>query len=173
MIEWRDVKGYEGLYQVSNNGLVRSVDRVTTGNRHRNLNGKLLEQNTNEFGYLMVHPCKDGKSKTKRVHRLVAEAFIPNIDNKPYINHKDGNPQNNNVENLEWCTQKENVQHALDTGLRQIHCTLTKGQVEYIRKVYIPYDRQFGTSALARQFGVNQTTVWSALKGVRVKEYSK
>lgn len=118
-MEWRSVKGYEGLYEVCDHGLVRSVDRKTTGNRSRMIFGKVLRAGVNSRGYLVVSLCKDGKPKMMRVHRLVAEAFIPNNNGHPCINHKDGNPQNNHVSNLEWCTQKENVQHAYDTGLRK------------------------------------------------------
>ncbi len=166
-MKWRDIKGYEGLYQVSDTGLVRSVDRMTTGNRNRMLKGKLLSQGTNTFGYFVVALCKDGKARTKRVHRLVAEAFLPCDNERPYINHKDGNPQNNQVDNLEWCTQKENVQHAYDTGLRKPTKLLTGEQVEYARAVYVPYSREFGTGALARKFGVDQATVWHAINNTK------
>lgn len=167
MIEWRDVKGYEGLYQVSKTGLVRSVDRITTGNRSRKIKGKILRPGTNGFGYLVVALCKDGKARTKRVHRLVATAFIPCENENLYINHKDGNPQNNNVSNLEWCTQKENVQHAYDTGLNPSTGILTASQIEYIQSVYKPYSREFGTGGLSRKLGVHQSVVWNALHGKR------
>lgn len=167
MIVWKDISGYEGLYQVSNNGLVKSLDRITTGNRKRKIRGKNLSQGVNEFGYCVVALCKDGRIKMKRVHRLVADAFIPVVPGKPYINHKDGNPKNNHSSNLEWCTQKENVQHAYNAGLNKSSGILTKEQVNYIKTVYVPYSREFGTGALARKFGVNQTVVWNALHDKR------
>lgn len=92
---WKDIKGYEGLYKVSNTGKVFSCK-----------SNKILS--TNGQGYLQVQLRKDNASKAKRIHRLVAEAFIPNPENKPQINHIDHNPQNNNVENLEWVTSYEN-----------------------------------------------------------------
>ena len=113
---WRDIKGYEGLYQISNLGRVKSLGRKSYSNvclKDKILNPALECKN----GYKRVCLCKDGKEKRIKVHRLVAQAFIPNPDNKPIINHKDGNKINNSVENLEWCTYKENAQHAIKTGL--------------------------------------------------------
>ena len=110
---WRDVVGYEGLYQVSNLGRVRSVDRVTfsTGTMREDANyhfkGKLLKQgnrNASISPYKQVVLYKDRKHKTYGVHRLVAEAFIPNPNNLPQVNHKDENKGNDEKENLEWCT---------------------------------------------------------------------
>ena len=124
---WRDVVGYEGLYQVSNLGRVRSIDRVTfsTGTMREDANyhfkGKLLKQgnkNASISPYKQVVLYKDRKHKTYGVHRLVAEAFIPNPNNLPQVNHKDENPSNNNVNNLEWCTAKYNVNYGTATKRR-------------------------------------------------------
>lgn len=97
---WKDIKGYEGLYQVSNSGRVKSF--------HHNKE-KILKGSANDMGYLHVGLNKNGKCKFKMNHRLVAEAFIPNQNNLPFINHKDCNPLNNQVDNLEWCDQRYNV----------------------------------------------------------------
>lgn len=110
--KWRDIKGYEGLYQVSNLGRVKSFVKWnghTYINKPHIINGYNHECN----GYKSKIVClrKNGIKTEYRVHRLVASAFIENPLNKPYINHKDGNPQNNAVDNLEWCTPKENVEH--------------------------------------------------------------
>lgn len=102
---WKDVVGYDGLYQVSNCGNVFSVR-----------SNKQLKLRTNIDGYYTVCLSKYGVSKTWRVHRLVAMAFIPNTDNKPCINHIDCNRQNNVISNIEWCTIKENAQHAAKLG---------------------------------------------------------
>ena len=103
---WKDIVGYEGLYQVSNLGRVKSVKR-----------NKILSQKHNWDGYLRIQLWRNNKNKYVSIHRLVAEAFIENPNKKPFINHIDGNKQNNNVDNLEWCTQKENIKHAFDNGL--------------------------------------------------------
>lgn len=163
METWRDVVGYEGLYQVSDTGRVRSIDRMTTGNRNRLIKGKVLRQWSNGFGYLIVALSKNGADKTLRVHRLVAQAFIDNPSEKPYINHKDGNPKNNRVDNLEWCTQAENVKHAYDTGLHKYRGTLTREQVEYILTSYTPY--RHSARKIARELGVNESTVYGVLHG--------
>ena len=107
---WKDVVGYEGIYQVSNCGRVKSLAR---NYRH---NERVLKLNIKTNGYLQAHLCRDGKTKWFHVHRLVADAFIPKIDGCTIINHKDNDRQNNNVENLEWTTQKDNIQHAMKQG---------------------------------------------------------
>lgn len=114
---WKDVVGYEGLYQVSNLGRVKSVARYI--DRHakhvihkKYIKEKILKQCNNAAGYPCVNLCNKGIHKTSRVHRLVAIAFIPNPENKEQINHKDGNRANPNVNNLEWVTNTENQIHS-------------------------------------------------------------
>lgn len=104
--EWTDIKGYEGLYQISNCGRVKSLPRNGTINAER-----ILKSAINRGGYNTVILVKQGKYRTHFVHRLVAQAFIPNPDELPQINHKDENKLNNKVENLEWCTSKYNVNY--------------------------------------------------------------
>lgn len=105
MEEWRDVVGYEGLYEVSNLGRVRSVDRqLKYRDSYRTVKGIYIQQLYEPYGHLFVRLCKEGKKKQTYVHRLVAQAFIPNPDNLPCINHKNEIPDDNRVENLEWCT---------------------------------------------------------------------
>ena len=103
----RDVTGYEGLYSVDIFGNVYKA------------NGKEMKQIQNRFGYMNVSLTKNGKQTQYRVHRLVAQAFIPNPLNKQQVNHIDGNKKHNVVWNLEWCTCKENIDHALKTGLNR------------------------------------------------------
>lgn len=100
MEEWRDIKGYEGLYQVSNEGRVKNIKR----NVYRVFND-------NGYGYYMVILSKDGVKKPFYVHRLVAEAFIPNPSNLPQVNHKNEQKHLNFVENLEWCSAKYNMNY--------------------------------------------------------------
>lgn len=138
---WRDIKfidtdgkeyDYEGLYQVSNLGRVRSLDRIDCAERKRK--GKVLKcKPNNNDGYMSIRLNKDGRATSFRVHRLVAHMFIPNPNNYPIINHLDENPSNCNVDNLEWCTQKYNAQYSAykQTGdknpkARKVICLETK-----------------------------------------------
>lgn len=116
--EWRDIKGYEGYYQVSNRGDIRSKDRqvnYVTG-RVDWRKGSLMKPKKRKDGYHCIQLCKDGRSKTFYIHRLVAEAFISNSEHKAQVNHKDMCRSNNRVGNLEWCTEQENIDHAAKFG---------------------------------------------------------
>ena len=106
---WRDVVGYEGLYKVSDRGNVFSVERLNS--RGHKCGGRILKPIYNRGGYLTFDLCKNGKVKTKSTHRLVAEAFIPNPNGLPQVNHIDEVKVNNNVENLEWCDTSHNINH--------------------------------------------------------------
>lgn len=108
--EWRPVKGYEGLYEVSNFGRVKSLERDVKckGNSKRTIKETILNPENGVKGYLRVYLYKDGKYIRKQVHRLVAEAFIPNPLNLPCINHKGETPSKNFVWQLEWCTIQYN-----------------------------------------------------------------
>lgn len=106
---WRDIVGYEGLYQVSNMGRVRSLDRIGKGRwGYMPKKGVMLSQTTDTSGYKIVNLWKDNIIKSPKVHRLVAQAFIPNPSNLPQVNHKDEVKTNNCVDNLEWCSVKYN-----------------------------------------------------------------
>ncbi|WP_063601257.1 NUMOD4 domain-containing protein [Clostridium coskatii] len=109
---WKDIAGYEGYYQVSNSGKIRSVNRIIiySDGRIFRYNGRDLKTTLNK-GYVNVKLSKHSKVETFKVHRLVAEAFISNPLNLPQINHKDENKTNNNVDNLEWCTGKYNMNY--------------------------------------------------------------
>ena len=112
---WKDIKGYEGLYQVSNLGNVKSLSR------YHHKKEQILKPNLKNDGYYETTLLKNGKPKWIRTHRLVAMAFIPNLENKPQINHKDGNKLNNCVENIEWVTNQENIDHAIKMGLEKLN----------------------------------------------------
>lgn len=107
---WKEITGYEGLYQVSNLGNVRRIKHIETNRNgvQRILGDKNIARSIDEKGYFLVSLSKDGKQKTRRIHRLVAEMFIPNPNNYPQVNHKDEDKRNNKVDNLEWCTNKYN-----------------------------------------------------------------
>lgn len=117
---WKDIPGYEGLYQVSSFGNVKSLGRYGK-NRYKPIwrPGKVLSAGKDNKGYLTVVLSKNSKRHTYKVHRLVALTFIPKEDGKPQINHIDGNKSNNNINNLEWCSQSENMLHAWETGLQK------------------------------------------------------
>ena len=119
--EWRDIEGYEGLYQVSNLGRVKSLR--DKNNKKREL---ILKPKTMRNGYLKVDLCKNGKQKTFTVHRLVATVFISNPKNFPVVNHKDENKLNNNISNLEWCTVLYN--NCYGTRLKKVKC-ITTGEI--------------------------------------------
>ena len=115
---WKDIKDYEGSYQVSNLGRVRSLTRkVKTFNGFRTTKGKLLKLLKTNRNYFRVDLKRNQKDKYISIHRLVAEAFLPNPNNYPVINHIDGDTSNNRVDNLEWCTQSHNVKEAYRIGL--------------------------------------------------------
>ena len=117
---WKPVVGYEGLYEISNWGRVKSLKRLVKihnkwGECYITINEKILKKRIDKYGYERVMLCKHGKSKLKQVHRLVAEAFIPNPYNLPQVNHKDEDKQNNHYLNLEWCTHEYNVNYGTRT----------------------------------------------------------
>ena len=120
---WKPIEGYEGLYEVSNMGRVRSLDREweTAPNHLIHRKGQIMIQTKMHRGYLQVRLSKARVSKTFRSHRLVAEAFVPNPYNKPHVNHKDGNKINNCADNLEWVTPSENQIHSRDVLHRRYH----------------------------------------------------
>ena len=107
---WRDIEGYEGLYQVSNEGRIKSLKR------HHVRNDRILKQSKDKDKYKRVDLRKDNVSAIKRVNRLVAKAFIPNPNNYPVVNHKDENKENNSVDNLEWCSISYNNDYGSRNG---------------------------------------------------------
>lgn len=116
---WKDIKDYEGLYQVSNLARIKSSSKEAKPGKG---NGARAEQfikiQTSDFGYHFVELRKNGERKTCQLHRLIAQAFIPNTFNKREVNHISGNKVDNRIENLEWCTRSENMIHAHRTGLK-------------------------------------------------------
>jgi hypothetical protein len=156
---WKDIPGYEGYYQVSNIGNVKSLARK----RHNILGStkeRILKLNFDSSGYRTVKLYKDGIKKTQKVHRLVIISFKDNPTNLPEVNHIDGIKVNNTVENLEWCSRLQNMQHATKSGLR-IGSTgennhTAKLKVENV--IFIKYALKNNThtqSQLANMFNVN------------------
>lgn len=113
MIIWKDIVGYEGIYQVSNTGAVKRIGMYTNQTGKTWSSERLLKPSIKENGYMIVGLSKNGKVSAKYIHRLVAMAYIDNPLNKPTVNHKDGNKKNNNIDNLEWTTYLENNIHSI------------------------------------------------------------
>ena len=123
--EWRDVAGYEGLYQVSSEGHVKSLERkVPKWDGERTVKERILKPRTDHYGYLLVSLCAGGKSKTLKVHRLVCEAFHDNPENKLDVNHINENKTDNRACNLEWSTRKKNCNH----GTRNVRMAIAKSR---------------------------------------------
>jgi hypothetical protein len=119
--EWRDIAGFEGCYQVSNIGRVRSLSRmISNGKGFYRSKDKILKPNTLFKGYLQVELKRSLRRHPLQVHRLVAIAFLPNTKNYPQVNHKNGDKQDNRVENLEWCDNSMNQKHAWENGLQKV-----------------------------------------------------
>lgn len=118
--EWKEIKGYEGKYIISNYGEIISLPRYKRNNSKLQYvePKEILRYVNKKNGYVYVQLWNNAKYKNIRLHKLVAENFIENIENKPQINHIDGNKKNNRVDNLEWCTASENIRHAYKIGLK-------------------------------------------------------
>ena len=168
---WKDVKGYKGLYQVSNLGRIRSVGRNTIDKigikRHKN--GKILKQYTNQSGYLQVKLYKNKKWKTISSHRIVCIAFI-NEPKKETVNHKNGIKTDNRAENLEWATRSENINHAIRIGLKKNKHGIEHKQSKYIIQLtrsgnYIK--THYGIHEAGRDTGIQWQNISKVLRGVR------
>ena len=140
--EWRDVVGYEGLYQVSSLGRVRSLPRFVGGGfcgEYKLLRGRIMKSVDNGSGYRCVSLYRNGKRSSFYIHRLVATAFLPCLDERSVINHKDYDRTNNAVSNLEWCTQAENVHYsAVRMRKPKKSCKETNTGEKYIRMCTYP-----------------------------------
>lgn len=169
---WKDIPGYEGLYQVSTTGRIKALERMRKNKRFRK--EYILKNHDYENGYKKITLC-DNSMKTKRffVHRLVAMTFIENPNHLPIVNHKDENPSNNNVDNLEWCTYQYNVTYgnrmSKVSGENNKQHKLTKRQVEEIRNKYIFGKYGNGQVTLAKQYGVSRVTIQRIIKGKKWK----
>lgn len=175
MEQWKDIVGYEGYYQVSDLGNVKSIDRlVSHGDKTIKRKGKLLKFETASNGYSRVRLCKDGKAIAYLVHRLVAIHFIDNPNNLPVVNHGNGIKSDNEASNLEWSTQQDNIIHSVKSGLannvkkknvksdkpRKKRVFISKETKEEIRKIYIPYDDNYGAKAISKMFGISEVAVF-------------
>jgi hypothetical protein len=176
---WKDVPGYEGQFQASNLGRIKSLKRLGAWvERIRKLH---LNKKGNYWEICITDKCGRYFKTMLKVHRMVASAFIPNTEEKPTVNHKDGNRLNNYVENLEWCTQKENMQHAWRTGLissakiraggRSYEKRISDFSVSQMRNEYRP--GLFGYKRLAKKYGISKSLVCAIIKGRKRKASGK
>lgn len=171
---WVDIVGFEGLYQISNLGRIKTLQRIKSICNevdHVVSSEKILLPRKNRYGYLRISFFKNPLgAKEFTMHRLMAIHFIPNPENKPEVNHINGIKDDNRLENLEWCTAKENAVHARAFGLRENtygekskKSKLTEFQVRLIKRIYRRYGR-FNMAKLSRKLNVSETTVSYVLK---------
>ena len=162
---WKIIKGYVD-YQISTKGRVNSM---------KHFNCKILKQSKNKGGYYHVNLYENKIKKNIDIHRLVAQAFIPNPDNKPCVNHIDGNKQNNHIDNLEWVTCLENHKHAWKIGLKNskhnqgikhYFSKLTENEVLTIHGLYLSGMKQ---KQIAKTYNINQQNVSSIINGISWK----
>lgn len=165
-VEWRTLVYQGNVYE--------KFEAATSGHIRNVVTGTVYKEFVNKNGYCQVAVSLGSRKSIKvfKIHRAIAETFIPNPESKPEVNHKDGNKLNNNVDNLEWMTGSENTKHAYQNGLAKAksgpdnYCAkLTAEDVRYIRDNYIPKSREYGARALGRKFGVDHMQILRALKG--------
>lgn len=169
--EWASIKNWEGFYEVSNTGKIRSVDRlvVYSNNKRRVYKGIIKKLSTDKDGYLKVNLYNKDKNECNKVHCFVANAFLPKIDGKDKINHKDGNKKNNNVSNLEWVTHEENMYHASKMGL--VKSKISDDDYLFIKNNYIPRHPELGRKALEKRFGISKTHISQIVSGSRTRKH--
>ena len=180
---WKDIKGYEGLYQISSFGNVKSLDRyiINKNGDKQYFPGKYLTQGIGD-SYLKVTLSKNNKQRTFRVHILVARTFIPNPENKPEVNHIDGNKKNNKVNNLEWNTRSENELHAYRNGLAKPSNKQKQAVAKYAKENYSKKVVQYSLNGefikewnsmhdVWRELGIRPSYICRCCKGLRNQTY--
>ena len=159
---WRDIEGYEGLYQISNLGRVRSFKRNKV---------RVLKPVANKYGYLIVNLRKNNSLKTLSIHRLVAQAFLPNPNNFPQVNHKDEDKTNNIVSNLEWCDASYNLNYGTrneKTSIKMInHQKLSKVVIQIDKNTNVIINIFPSLMEAERQTGCSNVTISYCCKGKR------
>lgn len=158
--QWKPVVGFEDAYSVSNLGQVKSLQRTKqNGSKNQEVPERILVQA--KTNYPSVSLWSNGTLTVKKVHRIVAEAWIPNPMNKREVNHIDANRFNNSVENLEWVTREENVRHAIDNGLRARKSKVDKQEV----CIFAKSNSHLTQRQIANKFNVSQSLVSLILRG--------
>lgn len=163
---WLPINGFEGSYEVSNQGRVKSLNRIVPKScltfETMNIKERILKPGIDTKGYLRIVLCSNGKMYTKKVHRLVAIHFIPNLDNLPEVNHIDMVKINNWAENLEWCTTQSNIAHAVSNGLYRNR--YQKFTDEIITEVYKSNAKYIDIS---KQYRISIPTIMDIKNGTR------
>ncbi len=173
---WKPVIGYKGAYEVSDLGRIKSLARTIMRSNGKTLyvRERIIKPSKDKKGYLRFCLSKNGVSVTCKVHRIVAQSFIPNPYDYAEVNHITGNKLDNSISNLEWVSHSKNVEHSVNNGLyKRTPQKLSQADVENIRKLYIPYSRKFGTNALSKMFGVDSSYVWRIIKHKKRKDLRK
>jgi len=164
---WKDIEGYEGLYQISNLGNVKSL--IANMNRRK----RLLKAKFEKDNYAYVSLYKNKIAKNKKIHRLVAQHFISNPENKLEVNHKNGIKTDNRVDNLEWCTRSENVNHAIinnfykNSGENNYNSKFSQNQINIIRKKY--KNGGISITCLAKEFNISISGMSNIINHKRYK----
>lgn len=175
---WKDVKGFEGKYQISNYGNVRSVPRKVKGTNGRiqNRKGVFKKSREDKDGYLTVNFYTEKGNRPKKIHRLVAESFIPNKDHHKEVNHIDGDKTNNHVSNLEWTDRKGNIKHSVQSGLvlKGEKCPgakLTNQQADEIRELYAT--KKYKQIEIAEMYGITDGQISRIVNNLAYKTEGK
>lgn len=179
---WKPIKDYEGLYEISNFGKVKSLSRNIYNLKNKKFNRKTKEKIlncvSNKKGYLTIQLYKNGKQKQYFVHRLVAQAFINNFQNKPQINHIDGNKKNNKVDNLEWVSNLENNKHSWLIGLRTNNTVCHKNNKDKRLTSIIQYSlnglilkKWNCINDVTKKYGYNHSNIIACCKNKRATAY--
>lgn len=172
--DFRPVKGYGGNYLINSEGIIKSVERQVKGRvegHTRVQRGRILKQQKSRYGYMEceLYGFTLDTKKTKRVHRMVAEVFIPNPNNHPQVNHINGVKSDNSVENLEWCTASYNTKHAHDTGLasnyvgeKSVLSKLTEWEVHFIRYWFC---KRYSVTSISKVFPCGSGNIYDIMRG--------
>lgn len=166
---WKDITDYEKIYQVSNIGRVRSLNRLDSIGKKRK--GNIMKISIGSGGYFRVNLCKNGKRKPTEIHRLVAKEFVDNPKNEKVVNHMDGIKTNNIYTNLEWCSLRDNNIHAYENDL--LNTKLSKEDIAEIRRVYIPRHEIYGLKALAKKYKISSVSYFCKIVNNRVRNYKE
>ena len=171
MNQFKPIKDFEKRYEITNRGRVKSLKRTTkdvTMDRVRTYDERILTPKTDKKGYKRISLRREMRTYDRLIHRLVAIVYIPNPNNLPYINHLDGNPSNNYYKNLEWCTHKDNIQHASANGMMKHWCT----SVEQYDLENNLLDTFKSIRIAAKVTGIDRTAIrYNGMKDTPMKKY--